>query len=66
MYKRQVLVFEKGVDVVSCRLEELPELLKDGTITGETIVFDDLVSTVGDLHERFRVPLKASWMARFL
>lgn len=63
---RMVLVFEKGVDVVSCRLEELPELLKDGTITGETIVFDDLVSTVGDLHERFRVPLKASWMARFL
>lgn len=63
---RMVVVYEQGVDVTSCRLQELPEMLKDGTITGDTIVFDDLVGTVGDLNERFRVPLKSSWMQRFL
>jgi len=38
----------------------------EGVITGDTIVFDDLVSTVGELYERFRVPLRTSWMQRFL
>ena len=63
---RMVVVYEQGVEVTSCRLQELPELLKDGIISGDTIVFDDLVSTVGELNERFRVPLKSSWMQRFL
>lgn len=63
---RMVVVYERGVDVVSCRLQELPELLKEGVITADTIVFDDLVSTIGELQERFRVPLRNSWMQRFL
>lgn len=64
---RMVAVFE-GADgkPMSCRLQELPELLKAGTIMPETIVFDDLVPTVGDLRGKFRVPLRDSWMARFL
>lgn len=63
---RMVVVYEDGADVTSCRLQELPELLKEGAITAETIVFDDLVSTVGELYDRFRVPLRTSWMQRFL
>ena len=63
---RMVVVYEDGVEVTSCRLQELPELLKEGVITGDTIVFDDLVSTVGELYDRFRVPLRSSWMQRFL
>jgi hypothetical protein len=63
---RMVVVYEQDGHIRSCRLQELPELLKSGTITGDTIIFDDLVSTVGELRERFRVPLRASWMERFL
>lgn len=64
---RMVVVYEDGDGHVrSCRLQELPELVKAGSITGDTIVFDDLVSTVADLRERFRVPLRVSWMERFL
>lgn len=63
---RMVVVFERDGGITSCRLEELPQLLKEGLITGDTIVFDDLVTTVGELDERFRVPLRASWMQRFL
>lgn len=63
---RMVVVYERNDEITSCRLQELPELLKDGAINGDTIVFDDLVATVGELLERFRVPLRASWMARFL
>lgn len=63
---RMIVVFERNGDLESCRLQELPELLKEGVITADTIVFDDLVASVGDLNERFRVPLRSSWMQRFL
>lgn len=63
---RMVVVYERDGAIASCRLQDLPALLKEGAITADTLVFDDLVSTVGELRERFRVPLRASWMERFL
>lgn len=63
---RMVLVFEQDGEPRSCRLEEVPELLTDGTLTGDTIVFDDLVTTKADLDLRFRVPLRESWLSRYL
>lgn len=62
---RMIVVFEEDGKVRSCRLQELPGLLEQGLITADTIVFDDLVATVGELRERFRVPLRASWLDRF-
>ncbi|MBK7382006.1 MAG: ABC transporter ATPase [Flavobacteriales bacterium] len=63
---RMVVVYERDGEAASCRLQELPDLLKEAVITPDTIVFDDLVGTVADLRARFRVPLKSSWMQRFL
>ncbi|MFN3875743.1 MAG: ABC transporter ATPase [Flavobacteriales bacterium] len=63
---RMVVVFERDGKLWSCRLQELPDLLKEGALSGDTIVFDDLVTTVGELKERFRVPLRSSWLQRFL
>ena len=63
---RMIVIYEQDGEVTSCRLQDLPELVKEGMITGETIVFDDLVATVGELRERFKVPLRASWLERFL
>jgi hypothetical protein len=63
---RMFVVYEKEGHTRSVRLQELPVLIKEGSITPDTIVFDDLVSTVGELQERFRVPLRATWMERYL
>ncbi len=63
---RMVVVFEQEGVIKSCRLQELPELIAEGVISGDTIVYDDQVSTLGDLRENFRVPLRTSWMARFM
>ncbi len=63
---RMIVVYEGDDKVRSCRLQVLPELLKEGSITGDTIVFDDLVSTVGELRERFRTPMRNTWLERFL
>lgn len=63
---RMIAVFEHEGHVRSCRLQELGELFKQGIVTNDTMVYDDLVATVGDLRERFRVPLHTSWLARFV
>lgn len=63
---RMFVVYEQEGRTASARLQQLPQLIAEGTITPDTIVFDDLVSTVGDLRNRFRVPLRASWMERYL
>ncbi len=63
---RMVVVVEREGRVQGVRLQELPSLLAEGLIGLDTIVYDDLVPTVGDLRERFRVRLADSWMRRFL
>ncbi|MCB9193692.1 MAG: ABC transporter ATPase [Flavobacteriales bacterium] len=63
---RMVMVYEKDGRAVSCRLQELPGLVREGTISPATLVYDDLVTTVGELDQRFLVPLHDSWMSRFM
>lgn len=40
---------------------EFEELIKKGTVTPETIVFNNLVSTLADLETKWEVPFKDSW-----
>ena len=55
---------EKGIQTVSS--EEFGGLYQSGTITDETLVFDNLVKTKADLEESWLKPLKNSWHARFV
>lgn len=63
---RMLVMYERDGRVQSCHLDELPTLLSEGDLSGETFIFDDLVLTVADLHARFRIPLRSSWMERYL
>lgn len=63
---RMVQLFETPAGIRSVRVDQLPGLLADGTLSANTIVLDDLVTTVGDLRTRFRAPLADTWLARFL
>ncbi len=63
---RMVVVFEVDGLPRTCRVEEIDDLLDDGVLHADTLVFDDLVTTKGDLDLRFRTPLKDTWLERFL
>lgn len=63
---RMFVVFESEGRLHSARLQELSNLIKEGHLTPDTLVFDDLVSTVGELRERFRMPLRSTWMERYI
>ena len=63
---RMIVVYEGADGITSCRLQDLPALLQEGLITGDTVVYDDLVPSLGDLRTRFRMPLLSTWLERYL
>jgi hypothetical protein len=63
---RMVVVYAVDDQVRTCRVDEVDDLLDAGELNAGTLVFDDLVSTKGDLDTRFRIPLRDTWMERFL
>ena len=62
---RMVVLYQTDEGVRACRATEVEVYLKSGTLTPDTLVFNDLVATVGDLRDRFQVPLKETWLARY-
>lgn len=63
---RMVVLYEANGEVRSTRVPQLGDMLKRGGLTGDTIVFDDLVATKADMDARFRAPLGGTWMARWM
>lgn len=45
-------------------MNQLQQLVKDGSITGETIYFNNLAATKEELENKWMIPLKESWLAR--
>jgi hypothetical protein len=60
-------VFFKNKDgeIQSAHFSAIPDLLQNGELTPETIVFDLTVTHSGAL-QNFEVPLKETWMKRYL
>lgn len=63
---RMVVPYEADGAIATCRVQELEQLIRSGTLSSSTIVFDDMVTNIGDLRGRFRAPLSSTWMARYL
>ena len=70
--KLQINLTDKGLVgfVVNGEIEVLPlnkikSTIEAGTITPETIVFNNSVTTWKEFQENWRIPAKNSWMKRF-
>ena len=63
---RMVVLYDGPQGIIACRLPTVEELIKRGELNAESIVYDDLVNTCGELRARFRGPLNATWLARYL
>lgn len=50
-------------EIVTLPQEEFIGLVAQGTLTKDTIVFNNLVTTKADLETKWQVPLKESWHA---
>lgn len=63
---RMVVVYEEAGKVGACHMNELEQMAQAGTIDGDTLVYNDLVQSKRELDESFRVPLRTTWMKRYL
>lgn len=64
LFDRFNLAYRSGSEVRSVPRDEFERMLKDGTITNNTIVFNNLAKDLTELENNWEVPFKDSWHAR--
>ena len=55
-----------GDEVVISDLDDFKQLIGDGRITPDTLVFNNLINRRQDLLTKWELPLKESWQKRYL
>jgi hypothetical protein len=55
------LAYKSGIEVLSAQRSDFEELIKNGNINTETIVFNNLVQNLKELQTKWEVPFKESW-----
>jgi hypothetical protein len=58
--------FKQGQQIQIVSLAAFQNLVKEGKILADTIVFNNMVQTKGDLARKWEVPAKDSWHQRYL
>lgn len=61
LFDRFNLAYRSGEEIVSVPRNQFEELLKQGKITSDTIVFNNLAQTLADLQTKWEVLFKDSW-----
>ena len=61
LFDRFNLAYREGEKVLSLPRHDFEELLKQGKINKQTIVFNNLVQNLSELEKNWEVPFKDSW-----
>lgn len=61
LLNRALVAYKVDEDIVTLPQEEFIGLVAQGTLSKDTIVFNNLVTTKQDLETKWEVPLKKSW-----
>ncbi|NBL65707.1 ABC transporter ATPase [Flavobacterium sp. NST-5] len=59
------VTFRLGEHIAHKPLIDFKKMAKEKAVSGNTIVFNNLVNTVGEWHEYWEVPAIESWHSRF-
>lgn len=59
------VTYKNGEYLAHKELNDFKKMAKDKSVTAKTIVFNNLVATVGEFKEFWEVPAAESWHARF-
>jgi len=65
-FDRFSIAHKLGDGVVISDLDDFKQLIGDGRITPDTLVFNNLIEQRQDLFKKWEVPLKESWQKRYL
>lgn len=62
---KSVVAFQIGSEIVTMDFREIPKAVSSGKITAETLFFDNSINTLEQFQQRWKVPAKDSWVARY-
>jgi hypothetical protein len=65
-FNRFSIAHKSGSSVLLSSVDEFKALIKQGKVTENTLVYNNLVSVKQDLATKWEVPLKNSWHKRYL
>ena len=66
LLNRLLVAYEKNEEVMVVKQSEIADLLQQGVITENTLVFDNTLFQAADLATRWKRPLKDTWLAKYL
>lgn len=64
LFDRLRVAFRDMDKIVNCSREEFEALIKSGRVSGQTMVFNNLISRRDELESSWEIPLKDSWHAK--
>jgi hypothetical protein len=65
-FDRGLVAVKHGEDVRMYSTRELKDCFSNGTLNGTSIVFNNLVESVGDLDQSWLVPASNTWLKRYI
>jgi hypothetical protein len=66
LFDRTQVAFRQGEDIILHPLKELKNLFRNQILTGDTIAFNNLVSTKAEWEKQWQTTVRDSWLSRHL
>lgn len=63
LFDRFNIAYKEGDNVLATDRDGFEKLIAEGKVNEDTVVFNNLVQTVAELHSKWEVPFKDSWHA---
>jgi len=66
LLNRRALAYEQNGSIILSNLDEFEKLYKEGKISDQCIIYNNLVSTREQLGSKWRIPLHESWLMQLM
>ena len=64
LFDRMQIAYHSKAGIEAVSRDEFEQLIAEGKVTGETIVFNNLITSYSELETHWEIPLKDSWHAK--
>ncbi len=65
-FNRMLIAYLDGENITLTDMHQFAEAVKSGKLTNDTIMFNNLVTTIKEYHEGWKTPVKNSWMQQLV
>lgn len=63
---RMKVAYQEGQAIQECSVAELQTKYANGELNDQSLVYDNTIQTIGELQEKWLVPLESTWCAQMV